>query len=112
MTGPEVWEGQSNPADVANPTEPEGGVTYGTSEVGTAGVVEETGTKELPVKLRGYPSVEDTGPVPRVEAPVPLVELSDADLDSRCHETGAIALPPLYFSLCPEEDGDDPDPAA
>jgi PPOX class probable F420-dependent enzyme len=81
VTGPEVWEGQSNPADVANPAEPEGGVTYGTSEVGTAGVVEETGTKELPVKLRGYPSVEDTGPVPRVEAPVPLVELSDADLD-------------------------------
>jgi PPOX class probable F420-dependent enzyme len=81
VTGPAVWEGQSNPADVANPREPEGGVTYGTSEVGTAGVVEETGTKELPVKLRGYPSVEDTGPVPRVEAPVPLVELNDADLD-------------------------------
>ena len=28
VTGPEVWEGQSNPADVANPAEPEGGVTY------------------------------------------------------------------------------------
>src|SRR2546425_4762609 len=40
VTGPAVWERQSNPADVANPTEPEGGVTYGTSEVGTAGVVE------------------------------------------------------------------------
>ena len=80
-TGSAVWEGQSNPADVANPREPEGGVTYRTSEVETASAVEDTGTEELPVKLRGYPSIADSRPVPRDEAPVPLVELNDADLD-------------------------------
>jgi PPOX class probable F420-dependent enzyme len=45
------------------------------------GAVEETGTEGLPVKLRGYPSIADSRPVPRDEAPVPLVDLNDADLD-------------------------------
>jgi PPOX class probable F420-dependent enzyme len=77
-TGPAVWEGQSNPADVANPREPEGGVTYRTGEVGA---VEHTGTEDVPVKMRGYPSVADSRPVPRDEVPVPLVDLTEADLD-------------------------------
>jgi PPOX class probable F420-dependent enzyme len=65
---------------VVNPKEPEGGATYNTGELGTSAAVEETGTGDLPANLRGYPSTDDSRPVPTEEAPVPLVELKPSDL--------------------------------
>jgi PPOX class probable F420-dependent enzyme len=80
-TGPAIWEGKSNPEEVANWKEPEGGAKYRTDEVGTAGAVEQTGTEKLPVKMRGFPSVENDRPVPSDRALIPMVDLSPEDID-------------------------------